>query len=66
MLDVECVFESMTGAGSIFISNFAAANDIGTLQALKIKAIISVARSGKLHHDKTDIPDYLYIPAQDT
>jgi protein-tyrosine phosphatase len=32
---------------------------------MNIKAIVSVARSGHLHHSKEQIPHYLYIPAQD-
>ena len=32
---------------------------------LDIRAILSVARSGRLDHPKEDIPLYLYIPAQD-
>lgn len=32
---------------------------------MNIKAIISVARSGQLHHSREQIPHYLYIPAQD-
>lgn len=31
MSDIECVFESMAGKGSIFISNYAAAQDISLL-----------------------------------
>lgn len=34
MTDIECVFESMTGKGSIFISNYAAAQDIALLQSI--------------------------------
>lgn len=30
-----------------------------------IKAILSVARSGLVNHKKVDIPNYLYIPAED-
>ena len=33
MSDMECVFESMAGKGSIYISNFAAAQDIHLLQS---------------------------------
>ena len=72
MADVECVFESMTGKGSIYISNFAAAANVPLLHSiyhpnpeLGIRAILSVARSGRLDHSKDDIPLYLYIPAQD-
>jgi protein-tyrosine phosphatase len=62
----------MAGKGSIYISNFAAAQDIHLLQSKVwinlgkgIKAILSVARSGLLHHSKEDVPYYLYLPAQD-
>ena len=72
MADIECVFESMTGTGSIYISNFIAVQDLHILKSnqnihieREIKAILSVARSGLLHHPKEDIPHYLYIPAQD-
>lgn len=33
--------------------------------ALNIRAILSVARSGLLRHQKEDVPYYLYIPADD-
>ena len=72
MADVECVFESLTGKGSIYISNFIAASNISLLHSiyhfnsdLNIRAILSVARSGRLDHSKEDIPFYLYIPAHD-
>jgi len=62
----------MNGVGSIYISNFAAAQDINILKSnynidieRNINAILSVARSGLLHHSKDDIPHYLYIPALD-
>jgi protein-tyrosine phosphatase len=62
----------MTDKGSIYISNFAAASDLPLLQSKilyiigkNIKAVLSVARSGLLHHRKEDIPHYLYIPAED-
>jgi hypothetical protein len=32
---------------------------------LNIKAILSVARSGLLHHQKEHVPHYLYLPAED-
>lgn len=70
MSDIECVFESMAGKGSIFISNYAAAQDISLLHctpssypAKGIKAILSVARSGLVQHSREDIPFYLYLPA---
>lgn len=72
MADIECVFESMNGNGSIYISNYAAAQDIHILKGIfpitiekNIKAILSVARSGLVRHSKEEIPYYLYIPAED-
>lgn len=72
MADIQKVFESMSARGSIYISNYAAAEDIALLNSIitymlgkGIKAIVSVAKSGLLHHKREDIPHYLYLPAQD-
>ena len=58
-MDMECVFESVTEKGSIYISNYEAAQNLELLKgnlnansAKRIQAIISVARSGLLTHSK--------------
>lgn len=62
----------MGARGSIYISNFPAAQNLPLLQSTTtcklgkgIKAVLSVARSGLLTHNKQDVPYYLYIPMED-
>jgi hypothetical protein len=70
MEDIECVFEGMSGRGSIFISNYSAALNLELLSSthcaklgLGIRAILSVARSGLVSHSREEVPFYLFLPA---
>lgn len=72
MEDIECVFEGMSGRGSIFISNYNAALNLELLAStqtsnlgLGIRAILSVARSGLVNHSREEVPYYLFLPAED-
>lgn len=50
MCDIECVFESMTGRGSIFISNLAAAQNLPLLQGNIYAIQPRVSRLSSLLH----------------
>jgi hypothetical protein len=70
--DITCVFEGVGGIGAIYISNLKAAQNLCLLNSncfnnigLKIKAIVTAVRGGFIQHNKIDIQDYLYIPADD-
>ena len=62
----------MAGVGGIFISNLKAAQNLDLLNSnclvrveFGIKAIVTVVRNGIVQHDKSDITDHLYVPADD-
>jgi len=66
------VFEGLGVAGSIYISNYAAAINPETLQSISlyhlelgIRAVITVARGLLLPHSKDILPNYLYLPIDD-
>ncbi len=70
--DITCVFEGVAGVGGIYISNLKAAQNLQLLNSnahvhvgLGIKAIVTAVRNGVVHHDKSDITDHLYVPADD-
>lgn len=71
--DITCVFEGVSGVGGIYISNIKAAQNSNLLNStyfiislgLQIKAIVTVVRNGKVTHDKSNISDHLYVPADD-
>jgi hypothetical protein len=63
--DIECVKDSLSGAGGIYISNLEAAQNLRTLNRLGIKAVITAANGACLGHSRRDIPHYKYIPGED-
>lgn len=70
--DIQCVHRGRGSAGSIFIGNIEAARNPRILRSNicyypehSIKAVVSVARGAFLHYSNDELPNYLYIPAED-
>jgi protein-tyrosine phosphatase len=70
--DYSCILEPVDGKGGLFIGNLEAAQNMNTLKSKphsetehQIKAVLTAAKGVELGHSRTDVPYFLYVPADD-